>query len=256
MPQSDKNRKYFQKIHHTFAVELSQATTPRLEFLDHSDPAKNIVVRKKAREWVNKNRAISKRSADNHQLPKTSSDKISKAVEEDRRVQIVEKDQSQILPTTPINLHQPTSLTCFDPFGLLPRLARKYDHLIEFFVKVCPEQIPGSDDKFVGNPKHALAISSENTVLGQMAKYKVCFVVWLYATIVTRNFVIGCTDTGEVQWFYHQALQVLQDALKRPGIIGEYSEDILNSIGCIMATAVCTHFVYLDSSIINQEIEL
>lgn len=165
----------------------------------------------------------------------------------DKQVQRADDDGIENLPTPYGNLFQPISLTSFDPFGLLPKLSRRYDHLFEFFFRSCPEQVPGSDDKYSDMSKHTLvSFSSDNTVLGNMAKSKLTFVIWLYATVTMRDGMTGCTDTKEVQWFYHEALRELQETLKEAEIAGEYSEDIIKSISCIMATAVRRFLVSRD----------
>lgn len=57
----------------TFSKELPQTTTTMLEFLDHSDPAKDVVVEKKAREWVDKNKGISKQKLNSQATRKPKS---------------------------------------------------------------------------------------------------------------------------------------------------------------------------------------
>ncbi|KAF2856341.1 hypothetical protein T440DRAFT_105857 [Plenodomus tracheiphilus IPT5] len=239
MSQKGKGRKFFQQLQPTFAIDVPQSKASKLEFLDHSDPAKDLVVRKKAREWVNKNKAKAKqRGGSSKSQSKSRLTAGCESEEKDGAVVLGGDDKMQDQPVPLGQLIQPASITSYDPFGMLPEVGRKYDHIIQFFLTSCPEEIPCSDDKYSDMSKHSLvSFSSDNTVLGNMAKSKVTFILWLYATVTIRDGMGGCVDTEEVRWFYSQALLAIQETLKKDEVAGEYSEDVLKAIGCITAAA-------------------
>lgn len=239
MSQKGKGRKFFQHLQPTFAIDVPQATTMNLEFLDHSDPAKDIVVRKKAREWVNKNKAKSKQSDDGTKSQSASGKETNLGyVNRYTGETLLEDNHTWDIPISLGHFFRSTNLDSFDPFSLLPKVGRKYDHIIQFFLTSCPEEIPCSDDKYSDKSMHGLLpFSSDNTILGNMAKSKVTFILWLYATVVIRDGMGICINTEEVLYFYHAALKAIQETLEKDGITGEYSEDILKAIACITAAA-------------------
>lgn len=82
--KDSKGRKFFQQMQPTFSIDVPTTTFTKLEFLDNFDPAKDTVVRKKAREWVNKNREITNLSG--QAIPKSrSKNSASKAEDEDKK---------------------------------------------------------------------------------------------------------------------------------------------------------------------------
>lgn len=236
MSQKGKGRKFFQQLQPTFSIDVPQATTTKLEFLDHSDPAKDIVVRKKAREWVNKNKAISKQSGDSRSLVKPK--KVVRKVEDTKREQ--KQGKAKQYEPMKLNIALPAfNINTFDPFNVLPDVGRKYDHIIQFFLTSCPEEIPCSDDKYSQKAKGTMvSFSADNTVLGNMAKSELTFILWLYATVSIRDGMGGSIDTEEVQWFYTHALRAVRETLKEESVSGEYSNHLVSALGCITATAV------------------
>lgn len=237
MSQKGKGRKFFQQLQPTFAIDVPQASTVKLEFLDHSDPAKDVVVRKKAREWVNKNRAKSKQSGSGSKSQTTCHKEADvELVIRGTKVKKLEYDNIEDLIKQAEHLSPSTGINSFDPFSLLPRVGRKYDHIVQFFLTSCPEEVPCSDDKYSDNSK-LVPFSSDNTVIGNMAKSRVTFVLWLYATALIRNGMDSSADAEEVRWYYHHALREIQETLKRDEVAGEYSEDILKAVACITAAA-------------------
>ncbi|KAF2030170.1 hypothetical protein EK21DRAFT_66221 [Setomelanomma holmii] len=230
--ERQKGRKFFQQLQPTFAIDLP-STTITLEFLDQNDPAKDTIVRKKAREWVNRNRSNGVQSGLEQSRPKANVKALKVKDEEvvDTRVQIWQ-DSKVVEILDPL---QGVGKGTFDPFNLLPHIGRKYDHIIEYFLTTCPEEIPCSDDKYAD--RSLVSFSRENTILGNMAETEVTFVLWLYATISIRDGIFGCVDTEEVRWFYNRGLQILQETLKKESEAGQYSEQLLKSLACITATA-------------------
>ena len=239
MAQKGKGRKFFQQMQPTFSIDLPQTTTTTLEFLDHSDPAKDIVVRKKAREWVNKNKEISKQGHGGQAQRKAarlSREENKPDRNEDQQQLVRIKSEESVASLSPMVA---ASLESFDPFNLFPDVGRKYEHVIQFFLTACPEEIPCSDDKYSDKSKHSLVpFSSDNTVLGNMAKSKLTFILWLFATVSIRDSMGGNVNTEEVHWFCNQSLKAMQETLKREVVAGEYSDHLMNAMACITATAV------------------
>ncbi|KAF1840827.1 uncharacterized protein K460DRAFT_294785 [Cucurbitaria berberidis CBS 394.84] len=239
MSQKDKGRQFFQQMQPTFSIELPKNTVTKLEFLDHSDPDKDTVVRKKAREWVNKNKATSKHNRHVQWLSRAKMIKgVAKEADETRaQLEMIKREEFVIV----LDPHSAVNTKCLDPFNLLPDIGRNYDHILHFFLALCPDEIPCSDDKYSDLSKHALVpFSSDNTVLGNMAKHEASFILWLYATALVRAGVWGRANTEELRWFYGKTLTALQDVLKKETESGEYSDHLLNCLSCITATACCS----------------
>jgi hypothetical protein len=53
IPDKGPSRKFFHGVGPTFSVT---PPTPKLQFLDNSDPSKGVVVEKKAPEWAHQNK--------------------------------------------------------------------------------------------------------------------------------------------------------------------------------------------------------
>lgn len=243
LSQKSKGRKFFQQLQPTFSIDVAKHNITKLEFLDHSDPGKDTVVRKKAREWVNRNKEILKKRHES-QSPKQTKSPISK--DDDATATKTEPQQIMIKMEEPMVLAEPlhvNHLGALDPFDILPSremVGRKYEHIIQFFFYGCPEEIPCSDDKYSDKSKYAMIpFSWENTVFGNMARSDATFILWLYATVSIRDGMTGNVDTEEVRYFYHKSLEVLQQTLKKEADAGEYSDHLLNCLACIAATAVC-----------------
>lgn len=234
-PQKGKGRKFFQQLQPTFSVDVPRATI-KLQFLDENDPAKDTIVRKKAREWVNKNREITNQGRKQTRTKRESATPKEETRKEEQQL-VRRPSYDAVLLSDPL---QGVASGSIDPFCIFPNIGRKYDHIIEwFFTSTCPEEIPCSDDKYAATASQSQLIkfSGENTVLGNMAKSEVAFVLWLYATISIRDGMLGCFSTEEVHWYYNKALKALQDTVQKETESGVYSNDLLNSLACITATA-------------------
>ena len=95
-------------------------------------------------------------------------------------------------------------------------------------------------DKYADQNKHAaVAIQLENTVLVSMAKIKLTFVLWLYATIVIRDGMSGSLDTEELSWFYNKSLRMMQETIDIETAEGQFSDHLIKAVGCMAAAAVC-----------------
>lgn len=123
---SKKGRKFFHKVQPTFSV-ASSAPQTQLCFLDNSDPKKDAIVRKKAREWVWKNKHkdtdASKRKDGTRKAAKSEGDRRS---EHGQMVMFRGVDRRKVSPLNDI------SMGSVDPFGTLPAVGRKIDHIIEY----------------------------------------------------------------------------------------------------------------------------
>lgn len=75
-----------------------------------------------------------------------------------------------------------------------------------------------------------------------MARSELTFVLWLYATVIIRDGMLGNVNTEEMHWFYNKSLKLLQDTLERETADGTYSETIIRAVSCITAAAVSNAF--------------
>ncbi|KAF2120638.1 hypothetical protein BDV96DRAFT_271194 [Lophiotrema nucula] len=144
-----KTRKYFSDVQPTFML---QAPPPKLEFLDHADPFKAEIVRKKAREYVNRNKDATRRRTgtgtgltpstnvwvpdsgygrDKHAPHHVASPAVEATTDVvHRRLGLSGKGNVGITPPwlTPLDI----TLSRFDPFNVLPDVGRPVNHIIEF----------------------------------------------------------------------------------------------------------------------------
>jgi hypothetical protein len=125
----EKGREFFQQLQPTFAIDLP-STAIKLQFLDEKDPGKDTIVRKKAREWVNRNRSISSQSRQNQKKSKANVKAPDIEDEADDGMQLQRcKDSQRAVVLDPL---QGVGKGNFDPFNLLPDIGRRYDHIIEY----------------------------------------------------------------------------------------------------------------------------
>lgn len=71
-----------------------------------------------------------------------------------------------------------------------------------------------------------------------MAKSELTFILWLYATVIIRDGMLGNFNTEEVYWFYNRSLKSMQETLQRESATGNYSDHMINAVACITAAAV------------------
>lgn len=113
----------------TFSIDVPTTNFTKLEFLDNFDPAKDTVVRKKAREWVNKNREIS--NLGGQASSKSRSKKAAlKTDNEDQKKQLVKRKVA--FPAVSIGSPRAVGASAVDPFGILPNIGRDFDHIIKY----------------------------------------------------------------------------------------------------------------------------
>lgn len=100
-------------------------------------------------------------------------------------------------------------------------------------------KVPLVIDKYADKSKHALIpFQHENTVLGNMAKSELTFILWLYATVIIRDGMSGSFNTEETHWFYNKSLKTMQETLQRETATGNFSDYLINAVACITAAAV------------------
>ncbi|KAF9695727.1 hypothetical protein EKO04_006059 [Ascochyta lentis] len=235
--KDNKGRKFFQQMQPTFSIDVPTTTFTKLEFLDNFDPAKDTVVRKKAREWVNKNREITNLSGQAISRSKKSKNAAREGEDKDK-TQLTRR--KAVAPLLTPSLPKTVGASSVDAFGILPSIGRDFDHIIKYFLSAnCPEEIPCSDDKYADKSRHALVpFKFENTVLGNMAKTELTFVLWLYATVIIRDGMSGNFNTEEVYWFYSKSLKIMQETLQKETAAGQFSDYLINAVSCITAAAV------------------
>lgn len=126
--RNGKERRFFEHVQPTFAVELP--TTTRLEFLDERNPAKRIIVRKKAREWVNQNKSGGKKSRSRRKPAKKEETETDVGSAEGHNAQIQRCGSGDAVkvqsPLRDIGVRQS------DPFTVLPDVGSHYDHLLDY----------------------------------------------------------------------------------------------------------------------------
>ena len=71
-----------------------------------------------------------------------------------------------------------------------------------------------------------------------MAKSKLTFVLWLYATVVIRDGTLGSFDTEELFWFYNKSLRMVQETIDKETVDGQFSDHIIKAVACMTASAV------------------
>ena len=71
-----------------------------------------------------------------------------------------------------------------------------------------------------------------------MAKSELTFILWLYATVVIRDGMLGNFNTEEVYWFYNKSLKAMQETLQKETAAGAFSDHLINAVACITAAAV------------------
>ncbi len=74
-----------------------------------------------------------------------------------------------------------------------------------------------------------------------MAKSELTFVLWLYATVIIRDGMLGNFNTEEVYWFYNRSLKMMQETLQKETATGTFSDYLINAVSCITAAAVCQY---------------
>jgi hypothetical protein len=127
--QKEKHRPGFHQVQPTFAVEPLIPTTT-LVFLNENDPAKDKIVRKKAREWVNKNKERNKHIKKKQQDASANFQvqDVGSIGDHNAQLQKRKHNESSVIGS----VLRAMGGSQFDPFNILPHVGRKYDHIVEF----------------------------------------------------------------------------------------------------------------------------
>lgn len=105
------------------APKLSSESQPRnltFQFLDHSDPDRSTVVRRKAREWVNKSKDDAEKSAER------ARERTGTQTKHVQRNWIYTTRESRYVRETIMELRR------FDAFGILPGTRKDCYHIIQY----------------------------------------------------------------------------------------------------------------------------
>lgn len=128
-PQRGNDRRFFQQMQPTFAVTLPRRNT-KIEFLDESNPAKDTIIRKKAREWVNQNRDQGRKNRRKQKRAETEEKEPEAKPRDAQNMQLQRrKSEDPVLILSPL---ETVGTRQFDPFSTLPRVDTKYEHLLEY----------------------------------------------------------------------------------------------------------------------------
>ncbi|QRD00201.1 hypothetical protein JI435_070940 [Parastagonospora nodorum SN15] len=245
--RNEKERRFFEHVQPTFAVELP--TTTRLEFLDERNPAKRIIVRKKAREWVNQNKSGGKKSRSRRRPAKKEETETDVGSTECQNAQ-VQRHGSDDAVKVPSPL-QDIGVRQFDPFTVLPDVGSQYDHLLDYFLRGCPGAAPSlqegrtslipimnTTDEYAQGSRHSIIpFASASTIFHELGQSQVTFALLLYAVVSIREGVSGISDIPELYNFYNHALRSLQTSLSAEIASGVFSDHLLLALGIIAAIA-------------------
>ncbi|KAF2637071.1 hypothetical protein P280DRAFT_138060 [Massarina eburnea CBS 473.64] len=224
------NRKFFHNVEPIFSI--AQPKTQQLQFLDNSDPGKSAVVRKKAREWVHWNKQHELAVKTKKTEKKSHCDEVEFEIKGGGKGSVLQILKSEGVPNPWMNVAAGRA----DPFDAFPQVGRNIDHIIEYFLTSCPEEVPCSDDKYAWRPRNQeLQLSKENSILCNMAEDYVSFVLWLYATTLIRDGIAGQFLSEEALHYYKLSLQSMQKAVSTMG--GEYSDTFICALACFTACA-------------------
>lgn len=108
---SIRGRSNFWMVGHVFSMSRN---TAQFEFVDDFNPKKDTIVRRKAREWVFRNRELTKCRNSHRELNNEQEWELEKA------------NKTAVLSPNP-------SPERIDSFDVLPNVGMKVDHIIEFY---------------------------------------------------------------------------------------------------------------------------
>ena len=128
-PQKGSERKFFQQMQPTFAVSLPRRNT-KIEFLDESNPAKDTIIRKKAREWVNQNRDRSRKELKKRRRADPEVKDQEAESPQDRLMRLQRESSDD--PLLVLSPRQTIGTRQYDPFGSLPEITLKHEHLLDY----------------------------------------------------------------------------------------------------------------------------
>ncbi|OAK98909.1 hypothetical protein IQ06DRAFT_224788 [Phaeosphaeriaceae sp. SRC1lsM3a] len=261
-PQKGNERKFFQQMQPTFAVSLPRRNT-KIEFLDESNPAKDTIIRKKAREWVNQNRDRSRKELKKRRRaePEVKDQDVESAQDRLMRLQRESSDDPLLMlsPRHTIGTRQ------YDPFDSLPEITMKHEHLLDYFLSGCPGKPPSDSgasaslvpflnttDEYAHRSRHSIIpFDSAKTILGNFAQSQVTWAMFLYAIVCMQQGFAGAASMDEIFRFCENALKELQARLNREVASGIYTEHLLLALSSI--TAISTFAGTFDAAIFHRD---
>lgn len=131
-PPDGPSAQYFKKVAPAFSLEL-QPKKITFQFLDHSDPDRSTVVRRKAREWVNKGKEEAEKNKEGKQ--RRAKTRFPRHVQGER---IHVGQQSRSVPRSI------SELRSFDAFGTLPQTQKDCYHIIQYCRSLLVSSCSGS----------------------------------------------------------------------------------------------------------------
>jgi hypothetical protein len=89
-----------------------------------------------------------------------------------------------------------------------------------------------------------MAISTrDNSIMWNMARGEVSFVVWLYSVVLIRDGMKGDFNSEEVRSWYAEVLRKIRQDLADQAEHGKFSDHLINALACMQATSVsANHF--------------
>ncbi|KAF1924702.1 uncharacterized protein M421DRAFT_274612 [Didymella exigua CBS 183.55] len=220
--------KFFKRVVPPCSLE-SQPRNLDFKWLDHSDPDRATIVRMKARAWVNK----SKEEAEKSKLESQRKAKL-RDFKHTQRMGMIARRDSGYIPT------KITELRSFDAFSILPGVRKDRYHLLQYFLSspFMWDALPCCDDKHILENDKTLSVSTrENSIMWNMARGEVSFVVWLYSVVLIRDGMKGDFNSAEVQSWYIESLRKIRQDLADQTQLGRFSDYLINALACIQATS-------------------
>lgn len=100
-------------------------------------------------------------------------------------------------------------------------------------------------DKNILDEDKALAISTrDNSIMWNMARGEVSFVVWLYSVVLIRDGMRGNFNSQEVQSWYTEVLRKIRQDLNDEAQRGKFSDHFINALACMQATSVSANHIW------------
>jgi hypothetical protein len=94
------------------------------------------------------------------------------------------------------------------------------------------------DKHILGHDKSLVLSVRENSIIWNMAKSEVSFVVWLYSVVLIRDGMRGEFNSKATQSWYGEALKKIRKELADEVRHGSFSDHLINAMACIQATSV------------------
>lgn len=94
-------------------------------------------------------------------------------------------------------------------------------------------------DKYIIDNDRTLAVTTrDNTIMWNMARGEVSFVVWLYSIVIIRDGMKGDFNSAETRLWYNEALRKIRQELANQVRHGKFSDQLVTALACIQATSV------------------